>query len=136
MVYNKSIGSTKFNLKGVLVVKGQALSAKKMRYNLLERKKRGERYIYWKISSTQQLRELERLGFEKEPWFYLIHTRTFRNIHYVKASILKDVHYANKKGQTTIVRRLKNGEGRILTECGIKFEPIKYRIDLRTGPEV
>lgn len=96
---------------------------------LLDKKRRGEKFVIWKISSQAQYEEIERLGFIIEPWLYEIQTRHFFNVKALP-SLLKDIHFANQRGKRVIVRKLKKGDETLLKEYDVRFRPIKYRIDL------
>ena len=113
-------------------MKGKAYEASKTKKILLNKKRKGEKYVIWRISSNAQLQEIDRLGFQREPWLYEIRTRPFWNVRGIKSHLIKEIHFAYKKGKGTIVRRLKKGDEEILKDFGVDFKPLKYRINLTT----
>ena len=110
-------------------MKRKQYEASRTKKTLLDKKRRGEKFVIWKISSESQYEEIERLGFIIEPWIYEIKTRHFFNIRALP-SLLKDIHFANQRGKSVIVRRLKKSDEILLKEYDIRFQPIKYRINL------
>ena len=113
-------------------MKEKAYEASKTKKQLLEKKRRGEKFVIWRISSKSQLQEIERLGFKKEPWLYEIKTRPFYNVKAIQSTLIKDIHYANKQGKRFITCKLKTCEKKVLDDFGVAYRPIKYRIDLTT----
>ena len=95
---------------------------------LLDKKRRGQKYVIWKISK-QQLDEICRLGFKAEPYLYEIKTRKFKDIRLL-TPLLKDLHFANKRGKKSVVRHLKDSDLKILIEYEVKFYILKYKIYL------
>lgn len=96
---------------------------------LLAKKRKGEKEVIWRIENKEQLEYLKRF-FAVEPWLFEIRTRKFFNIRAITSNLLKDVHYANKKGKKTIVRKLKKSDFVNLDNYGVKYRTIKYRIIL------
>lgn len=114
-------------------MKGKAYEASRTKKQLLDKKRRGEKFVIWRISSKSQLQEIERLGLKKEPWLYEIKTKPFYNVKAIKSTLIKDIHFANKQGKRFITCRLKASEKKLLDDFGVAYRPIKYRIDLTTG---
>ena len=113
-------------------MKGKAYEASKTKKMLLDKKREGKKYVIWRIASKAQMQEIDRLGFQREPWLYEIKTRPFFNVKGIKSHLIKDIHFANKQGKRTIVCHLKKGDEKILKDFGVDFRPFKYRIDLTT----
>ncbi len=113
-------------------MKGKAYEASKTKKMLLDKKREGKKYVIWRIASKAQMQEIDRLGFQREPWLYEIKTRPFFNVKGIKSHLIKDIHFAYKQGKRSIVCRLKNGDAKTLREFGVDFRPFKYRIDLTT----
>lgn len=116
--------------KGSWLMKRKQYEASKTKKVLLDKRRRGEKEVIWKLSEIQ-LKEVEKLGMRVEPFLYEIRTRRFNNVRILQSSLLKDIHYASRDGKWQIVRHLKKCDIKILEEYGINFYPIKYKIYLR-----
>ena len=66
------------------------------------------------------------------PCLYEIQTRRITNAS-TAMSIIRDVHRANKRGQRTIRKDLRQKEVRALERAGVEFRPGKYRIIFKRG---
>ena len=44
------------------------------------------------------------------------------------SSLLRDVHYANKRGEKKSYRKLSSSEQKVLDENGVKYKVYKFRI--------
>ena len=115
--------------KGVCFMRNKQYEISRTKKVLLEKKRRGEKYVIWKISQSQK-EEIERLGCRMEPWLFEIKTRRFNDVRALPAAILKEVHFENKKGKRTFVRHLKIREANILTSYDVHFSILKYKIYL------
>lgn len=108
---------------------------KKKQYNLCKlkkelqlRKAKGRKYVTWDLSIEERDYILQ-LGYDISVELYSIETSKIINPNNING-ILKDVHYAHKKGKNTIVRNLKKDQLKILKKSGIRYYPIKYRVFL------
>lgn len=101
-----------------------------LKHKLRTKKENHEKEVIWKLG-TQQKEYIERLGYTVVPCIYEIITKTVVNVRFAKAPIIKDVHYANKRGQKKLYRRLKAHELSSLKEYDVIFHPFKYRIILQ-----
>ena len=97
----------------------------------LKRKQRNQvKFLIWKLSK-EQIEYIEQVfGLKVEPYLYEIRTQSFKNIRCLNSSILKDIHYRNKRDKKTEVRRLNQKEKHILDDYGIRYRPYKYKINL------
>lgn len=103
----------------------------KVRRTLKERERNGVPYVIWKLSPEQK-EEVEKWWYTEE-YLYSIRTRQFPNIRDFSSNLLKDLHYARKRGKLMIVRKLKEPDKEVLEEQGIRYYPIKFKIYLRRG---
>lgn len=101
-----------------------------LKKQLLEKKRRGVKFLVWKLNKDQIEYITSVLHFRVEPYLYKIRTRSFSNIRLLEYNILKDLHYENKRGKQFDVRLLKDKDKYILTEYGVRYEPIKHKIYL------
>jgi len=102
-------------------------SGLKSRLYLLKNKRAAD--PIWKLDKSQQ-EYLANLGFPIMPWIYRIKTKAFRNIHNIPHSLIKDIHYAYKRGRKELFIKLKRDEMRLLEEYGVYVLPYKYKIIL------
>lgn len=109
-------------------MKNDAYRCSKMKYQLSERKRKGIKYVDWKLN-CQQIEFVKGLGYEIKVVLYEITTRTFKQIRNLDP-ILKCIHYKNKKGSKTTVLKLTENQIKILADYGVKCRPYKYRIFL------
>lgn len=72
------------------------------------------------------------LGHEVEISIWQINTKHFYNIRNLNSTLLKDLHYAYKRGKKTITRRkLSSEQQELLRMNHVSFRPLKYNIYLR-----
>ena len=102
----------------------------KLKHQLIQKKLNGQKVLYWRISSYQQLQDIQEIGGIVEPYLYEIKTRKFYNVNKLPCTLLKDLHYLNKRGTIYEVRRLRENEKRTLDEFGIRYRPIKFKVFL------
>lgn len=100
----------------------------KLKKELELRKSKGNEYVIWNLSQEQR-EYLFNLGYNIIVELYCIKTEKLINPKNQNA-ILKDIHYANKKGKKYIVRKLKKDELKILERFNVVCYPIKYKIFL------
>lgn len=117
-------------IKGVnFSMKKGAYENSKLKYQLLEKKRKGVKEVIWKLNSQQKGFIEETLKFIVEPYLYKIRTKSFYNIS-DKDSLLKDIHYKNKRGVQECVFKLNSKQIELLDEFGVKYKPYKYKIKL------
>lgn len=92
---------------------------------------KGQEGRIWKLSKVQ----LEFYGryYEIEPFRYTITTRPFSQIHHIKNPLIKDVHYAYKRGKKTLTKRLSEKDREVLDAYGVKYKVCQYHIVLNKG---
>lgn len=88
----------------------------------------GERTKKWRLKSWQ-VEYIEQCGYRVVPYIYSFKTREFKSIR-DKPNIIKDIHYASKRGKKVMCKPLTDKEMRILENFGIKFRPDRFIIYL------
>ena len=100
-----------------------------MKHTLKRLKERRVKEVEWKL--TREEREyIENLGYEVTPYLYEIRTKTFKDLASIQYYKIREIHYSNKEGKKTIVRKLQHKDMKILEEYHIKFYPVKFKIRL------
>ena len=85
----------------------------------------------WSLTRERK-EEFIALGHEVEICLWEIHTKHFYNIRNLNSTLLKDLHYAYKRGKNTITRRkLSQEEQDLLRRNHVGFRPLKYNIYLK-----
>lgn len=107
--------------------KEKRLSA--LKYKLRQKKENCEKEVIWKLSNEQK-EYVEQLGYTVIPWIYEITTKSIIGIRGVTEPMIRDVHYAGKRGQKKLYRKLKKKELKTLEEYGVRCYPFKYKIIL------
>lgn len=100
----------------------------KLKKELELRKAKGRKYVTWSLSAEER-EYLFQLGYDISVELYVIETKRFINPKSING-VLKDIHFAHKKGRDTIVRNLKKDQLKTLDKYDIKYYPIKYRVFL------
>lgn len=94
-----------------------------------ERHKRA-RLVKW-ILTEQEKEYIENvLGLRVEAYLFKIQTRTFKNLYKINHSILKDLHYAHKRGKKYLIKNLTEKEKAVLKEYGINYPAYQYKVYL------
>ncbi len=101
-----------------------------IKHQLIQKRENGVKEVIWKID-VEQREYVEQLGYNVIPWIYEVTTRSICNIKNVRYSLIKRVHYANKRGQRKVYMKPKIHDLETLAEFGIKYRPFKYKIILR-----
>ena len=101
----------------------------KMKQKLKDMEARRVKSVIWKLSKNQ-VEYIQNLGDEVTPYLYEIKTRPFKEVRNLKDTILKDIHYANKNGKKSVVKKLTPKQRKILSEYGVVFRPMKYKITI------
>ena len=110
-------------------MKNKQYEASKIKKMLLQKKRDGVKEVIWRVDSQARKDEIRRLGFPMIPWLYEIKTRPFKQIA-GKPTIIKDIHYAYKRGKMHLVRRLTEEDVKFLREYGVTVRELKYKIKL------
>lgn len=116
---------------------------KELGYKINGLKRQGKKKVEWNLTNVERKFVEELLGKENVvPFIYQITTKNLKdfkdeeglvvikNIHDIKSSIVREVHYANKSGKKTIGRSLKKKEMQDLDRYKIKYHPKKFIIYL------
>lgn len=104
---------------------------KELGYKINRLKRQGKKKEEWKLTNTERKFVEKLLGEENVvPLIYQIRTKSFSNLHSIKSTIIKEIHFANKAGKKTIGRPLKKQEMEDLDANKIKYHPIKFIIYL------
>lgn len=101
-----------------------------LKYQLKTQQAEGKKEVIRKLNNEEREFVEETLGYEVIPWLYEITTKTFVNVKALNSSLLKDIHYANKKGRKKIYLRLKRQDIRILEDNGVHYCRFKDKIIL------
>ena len=88
----------------------------------------GKKYLILKITE-QQAEFLRKLGFKVTEYLYWIETKTWCNVNNVQG-ILKELHFLRKEGKRSCIKRLNHRELKVLNENAVRYEVMKYRIEL------
>lgn len=108
-------------------MKNQNRESLKTRKMLLAKKANGVKSVIWRLDSSYRRETIERMGLVAEPFLYEIKTKQISRVAN-KPSIVKDVHYASKRGKKTLVKRLTNEQMETLISYGFYVRAIKYKI--------
>lgn len=100
----------------------------KLKKQLIIKKESGVKELQWKLT-RQQKEYLEHLGYKIEPVLYCVRTKKFYNLNNLPP-LLRNIHYKNKNGRTSVVLSLKATERKLLDEYGLSYYPYKYKIYL------
>jgi len=111
-------------------MKKDCYELKYLKHDLRQKREAGIKVLEWKLTAEKK-EYIENLGYRVEPYLYEIKTKKFYNVRNLQSTLLKDLHYKNKRGKKGMVRALKRGDKQILDEYGIRYYPVKYRIYLR-----
>lgn len=110
-------------------MKEKAYKNAQLKRQLALYKAQGKKELIWKLS-IERKEYIENLGYTVEPYLFEITTKPFHNIRLIKYSLIRDVYYKNKYGKRTFTRKLNKYEQNILSEYGVKFRTVKYKIYL------
>lgn len=108
-------------------MKNREYRAHSMRRHLYELRARGVTKVPMKLSMGR-IEQLQK-DFWVEPYLYEIRTKRFYNVSEMP-HILKDIHYAWKRGKSTIVKPLKEQQEKLLRDYGVTYKPLKYWVHL------
>ena len=84
--------------------------------------------LYWSLK-PEQVEFIRQQGFPVIPWLYEIRTRKFSRISEADP-LIKNLHYANKKGKRYFTSRLNKDQLSLLKELDIPVRIVKYKIVL------
>ena len=115
--------------KGFVFMQHKNFELSRTKKILLDKKRRGEKYVTWKLSKQQE-EVVDRLRLKRVPWLYEIKTKKFSNVCSLQYTILRDIHYAWKRGKKTIVTQLNRRDIEVLSEYDVQFHVLKYKIYL------
>lgn len=111
-------------------MKNKNYKQNRLKKKLIQRANDGNEILIWKLNPYDK-RMIEELGYKVEPFLYFVQTKNFYNIKKIHSSLLKDLHYAQKRGKNFIVRPLNDIEKDLLYRYGIQYYPLKYKIYLQ-----
>ena len=115
-------------LKGGFLLKNREYRKRSQLYKLRELKRRGVKFVDWRLSAEQLENYLK--YFEVKPYLYAVRTKQFSSIRFERERIVKDLHYAYKKGKRELVRNLSQEQIGLLEQIGVKYRVVKWRIIL------
>lgn len=114
-------------------MKKTAYNNSRMKYVLLEKRRRGIKEVLWSLKLDQRKYIEDILGFKTEEYLYEVRTKTFYNIHNLDP-LLKNIHYWNKQDKRTRVVHLNDEQKNLLNDFNVHFRPCKYKIYLYQTP--
>lgn len=92
------------------------------------RKQKGKKEVIWRLNQ-EQIKAVQKC-YRIEEWLYSVSTRKSANLRGT-APLLKELHYRYKRGAKSVVMKLTENDKKILSECGIKYQPFKFKIYLK-----
>ena len=95
---------------------------------LKEMKNNGKKFVVWSLPNKEVKAQVEK-RYDTVPWLFELKTRRFKNVA-TKPTLIKNLHYANKRGKNRISLHLENGELAILQEYDVQYREVKYMITL------
>jgi len=101
----------------------------RLKHKLRKLKERRVKEVEWKLTKEEK-QYIENLGYQVTPYLYEIRTKTFKDLSNIKYYKIREIHYSNKRGKKTIVRRLQHNDMKMLEEFNVKFYPVKFKIQL------
>lgn len=110
----------------------QSKAKKSFLYSRTKRKldelqRNGVKYVIWSLDPN--IVPFVKKLYGATPYLYSIRTTRFSDIH-SKNKLLKDLHYANKKGKEFVTRKLTEDEKEILQSNGVSYRTVKYWVTL------
>ena len=102
----------------------------RIKHQLIERKKRGQKEVIWSLKKEQKYYIENVLHFQVKPQKYGITTKKLENYSATKSHLLKEIHHAYKSGKREIVKELSEKQVEFLRERGYKVRVSKYLINL------
>ena len=79
-------------------MKNDCYELKCLKQMLRQKREDGVKVLEWKLTAKRK-EYIENLGYIVEPYLYSINTKTFCNIRHIHSTLLKDLHYAKKRGK-------------------------------------
>ena len=102
-----------------------------LKYKLRQKKENREKEVIWRLSKEQKEYVEDVLGYETLPWIYELTTMPIDSMARRTSSLLRDVHYANKRGEKKSYRKLSNSDLKVLKQNGVKYQEYKVKIILQ-----
>lgn len=118
-------------------MKSKSMQISKLKYRLMEEKKKGSASIVLKLSP--EFREYVERHYKMIPWEYEIFTiprgKTFTKsgwqMRESKNHIINELYWASRRGESRIYRRLTPSDIKCLAENAIHFHAYTYKVFLR-----
>ena len=95
---------------------------------LKELKHNGKKFVIWSLPNKEVKAQVEK-RYNTIPQILDLKTRTFSRVA-TKPTLIKDVHYAKKRGKDRMSLHLENSEISVLQEYGVQYREAKYMIVL------
>ena len=96
---------------------------------LLSEKRKGTQEKICSVNSWEDKVFLEKMGYPSIPWTYGVKTRTFMKPEKLPP-IVKDIHYAAKRGKKEMYIHLIPAQVSTLREYGVEVRVVKYKVRL------
>lgn len=100
-----------------------------MRCKLEEKRKNGVKEVLWKLNQ-QQRDFLTQQGYCIKPWLFCISTKEIWYVSKCESKLLKEIHFARRRGVRAIYKALSEHDKATLREHGIKYVVQKFKIIL------
>ena len=95
-------------------------------------KEYGKKEVFWTLTQKEK-EDIEAAGYLVKPFIYKIHTKRFSKKALEHApSVIKHIHHGAVCGKKFIAYRLKLTDIELLTNTGISYKVLKYRIILNS----
>lgn len=113
----------------VLIMKRKDYRKSQIKHQLEARYNKHMTCVIWKLDA-EQCEIVDELGYTRIPYIYEVTTRPFYNIRMIRETLVKDVHYACKRGRRVLYLKPQKGDLDTLARYGVKYKPYKYQISL------
>lgn len=100
-----------------------------MRCKLEEKRRNRVKEVLWKLNQ-QQRDFLTAQGYTIIPWLFCITTKEIWNVAKCDSKLIKEIHFAHRRGMKTIYKALSENEKATLKEHGVKYAVQKFKIIL------
>ena len=95
---------------------------------LKEMKHHGKKFVVWSLPNKEVKAQVEK-RYSIIPWLFELKTRTFKNVA-SKPTLIKNLHYAKKRGKDKLALHLESSELAIIQEYEVQYRETKYMIVL------
>lgn len=101
----------------------------RLKYELRQKKEQGIKKVKKKLDDEQK-EYVEQLGYSTIPFNYEVKTKMFHIIKKETSPLIREIHWASKKGRKKIYCRLKRQDLKTLNAYEVQYRVCKYEIIL------